>query len=106
MYYGNTVVLLDPRTAGQSHRITRRATDPSVSGKSTRPHKTGAMQHTDRHSPACVGQGEPPYSLHAVPAKDPVLKPESEKYISNDDCTNLRIELEICADSKLFIDHL
>ncbi len=29
-----------------------------------------------------------------------------EKYITEDDCTNLRIELELCSDSKHFIDRL
>lgn len=29
-----------------------------------------------------------------------------EKYITGDDCTNLRIELELCRDSKAFIDIL
>jgi hypothetical protein len=31
---------------------------------------------------------------------------QRKKYITEDDCTNLRIELELCADSKLFIDRL
>ena len=29
-----------------------------------------------------------------------------EKYITGDDCTNLRIELELCTDSQQFIDRL
>ena len=29
-----------------------------------------------------------------------------EKYITGDDCTNLRIELELCSDSQQFIDRI
>jgi hypothetical protein len=29
-----------------------------------------------------------------------------EKYITGDDCTNLRIELELCCDSQKFIDQM
>jgi hypothetical protein len=32
-------------------------------------------------------------------------RPE-EKYITGDDCTNLRIELELCSDSQQFIDRI
>jgi len=34
------------------------------------------------------------------------LEQREEKYITGDDCTNLRIELELCTDSKAFINRL
>ena len=46
-------------------------------------------------------------NAHAISALDrfAIEQPE-EKYITGDDCTNLRIELELCTDSKSFIDRL
>lgn len=34
------------------------------------------------------------------------VDPSHEKYISVDDCINLRIELELCRDSKQFISRM
>jgi len=47
----------------------------------------------------------------AVPQSGPIrqkltLEQPEGKYITGDDCTNLRIELELCDDSKTFIDRL
>ena len=33
-------------------------------------------------------------------------RPDREKYICNDDITNLRIELALCSDTQQFIEHL
>jgi hypothetical protein len=40
------------------------------------------------------------------PANRYAMGRTEEKYITGDDCTNLRIELELCCDSKTFIDHM
>jgi hypothetical protein len=49
----------------------------------------------------------------AIECGRPAIRPEEltgdrkqKKYITEDDCTNLRIDLELCADSKHFIDRL
>jgi hypothetical protein len=52
-------------------------------------------------------------TMGAIECGDPRAVPENltedrhrKKYITEDDCTNLRIELELCADSKHFIERL
>jgi hypothetical protein len=41
-----------------------------------------------------------------VPATRFAIDRTEEKYITGDDCTNLRIELELCCDSQQFIDRI
>jgi len=99
MYFRRKIFLLDqqrmkkiarnPRTSLVSRLLEQLATADTAAQRTT---KHAAFQcHADRGA--------------AAPQKLTLEQP-GEKYITGDDCTNLRIELELCGDAKTFIDRL
>jgi hypothetical protein len=63
-------------------------------------HTQAALSGFNQNFGEAVRTSEPE---SAVPAPRPS---DIEKYITEDDVTNLRIELELCKDSQQFIDRL
>jgi hypothetical protein len=99
MYFRRKIFLLDQqrmkkiarnqRTSLVSRLLEQLATADTPAQRTT---KHAALQcHADRGAVA--------------PQRLTLEQPEG-KYITGDDCTNLRIELELCGDAKAFIDRL
>jgi hypothetical protein len=99
MYFRRKIFLLDPRRVkkitGSSHAIlvSRLIEQIAAAEAAVQGPEKNAL-HPEQN-PAC----------DAVPHKLTLDQP-GRKYITGDDCTNLRIELELCADAKSFIDRL
>lgn len=102
MYFKHKIFLLDPK---QLKKITGASRNSMISklleqiaGSETPTHcavKKSAQQ---------IQNG--PTMLLAGHAQKAVAVEQSEKYITEDDCTNLRIELELCNDSLEFINRI
>jgi hypothetical protein len=99
MYFRQKIFLLDPK---QLKKITGTARSSMVSklldqiaDAETATHcgakKAAHLHHRSAYVPV----------LHKMP-----LERHEENYITDDDCTNLRIELELCSDSQEFIDRM
>lgn len=101
MYFRKKIFLLDPKqlkkiTCSARNSMVAKLLDQIVGAEpaaSCQAKKTALFRH-------CAAAAAP-----AVPHAA-VEHSAGERYISDDDCTNLRIELELCGDSKVFIDRL
>ena len=102
MYFKHKIFLLDPK---QLKKITGASRNSMISklleqiaGSETATHcgvKKSAHQHQNG-----------PASLLSGSTQKSVAVDQQEKYITDDDCTNLRIELELCNDSQDFINRM
>lgn len=100
MYFRKKIFLLDPKqlkkiTSAARNSMVSRLLDQIVGAEATA-HVSAKKSARLHHNATC---GAPAACHSAVENTD-------ERYISEDDCTNLRIELELCGDSKDFIDRL
>jgi hypothetical protein len=98
MYFKRKVVLLDSHAPAASGNSCCVDAVPLMEKKA----KTEiASPSPVRKKPATIECGRP-----AIQPDELTGGRNQKKYITEDDCTNLRIDLELCADSKHFIDRL
>jgi hypothetical protein len=101
MYFKHKIFLLDPKQlkkitgASQSSMISKLL--EQIAGTETTAN-CSTKKATHMHENADVPSAG---SLRKITTID-----QTEKYITEDDCTNLRIELEICNDSQDFINRI
>jgi len=98
MYFRRKIFLLDPL---QLRKITGNSGD-SIVFKLLE--QIGGAQAT-AHCPSPKGAHMHKNGAYIPVANKLTIGPQ-EKYITEDDCTNLRIELELCTDSQQFIEGL
>ena len=100
MYFRHKIFLLDQRQL-------RKITGPSA--RTAAVFKLIEQLDGVRATSSCVAKKAAHCSETAVrsaPVTGYAIDRPEEKYITGDDCTNLRIELELCSDSQQFIDRI
>ena len=101
MYFKHKIFLLDPKqmkkisSASRSSMISKLL--EQIAGTETTTQCTVNKSASLQHNSAASSPGH---------AHKTLTLEREEKYITEDDCTNLRIELELCADSNEFISHM
>jgi hypothetical protein len=104
MYFRRKIFLLDPR---QLKKFTGNARDSIVFKLLEQISGAQAAATSPCSSKKAVQSAHMHKNGAFVPAVNKLtMGPPGEKYITGDDCTNLRIELELCTDSQQFIDRL
>jgi hypothetical protein len=100
MYFKHKIFLLDPK---QLKKITGASRSSMVSKLLEQIAEAETATHCSVKKTAQMHQ-------NAAPPPAPISKAtavgQAEKYITEDDCTNLRIELELCNDSLEFINRI
>jgi len=99
MYFRRKIFLLDQR---QLKKITGSSRSSLVSRLLEQLATAETAARYGKKKAAFLHRGN---TCVAAPHNLTLEQPE-EKYITGDDCTNLRIELELCTDSKAFINRL
>jgi hypothetical protein len=100
MYFKHKIFLLDPKqlkkiTSATKNSMISRLLEQIAGNEEIAQcgvKKTAKIHHHSAVMPSCSGKI--------------TLVGHSDKYITEDDCTNLRIELELCHDSIDFINRL
>jgi hypothetical protein len=100
MYFKHKIFLLDPK---QLKKITGASRSSMVSKLLEQIAEAETATHCNIKKSAYIQQNAapPPVQISKATAVD-----QAEKYITEDDCTNLRIELELCTDSLEFINRM
>ena len=100
MYFKHKIFLLDPK---QLKKITSASRSSMVSKLLEQIAEAETATHCGVKKSAQMHQNAapPPAPISKATAVD-----QAEKYITEDDCTNLRIELELCNDSLEFINRI
>jgi ribosomal protein S27E len=100
MYFKHKIFLLDPK---QLKKITGASRSTMISKLLEQIAGAETATHCSVKKSAHMQQNTAPPSAHMSKA---TAIDQAEKYITVDDCTNLRIELEICNDSLEFINRI
>jgi hypothetical protein len=100
MYFKHKIFLLDPK---QLKKITGASRSSMISKLLEQIAGAEPATHCSVKKTALMNQNNAPPTAFMSKA---TAVDQAEKYITEDDCTNLRIELELCNDSLEFINRM